>query len=164
MICISMIPLFIDFLISLWYTFWIIVAGMIYIGLFKIFTRIGGRKKAGEVLGGPGKNLEECINRYDDNYTGEILKSIGYENKRKCILSMDRKWTNYFIQLCHWSGYQLVLRKDSEYDIESKDSELYNMDSLKELDGKFVAYNSKTKETARKLRESEEDLEQKFKL
>lgn len=151
-------------LISLWYTFLTFVVAIIYIGIFKLFTRIGGRKKAGEVLGCPGKNLEDCINRFEDNYTGEILHSVSSENKRECEIFIDRKWTNYFIQLCHWTGYQLVLRKDAVYDIESKDSELYRMGALKELDGKFVAYNSKTIESARKLRKNEEDLEQKFNL
>lgn len=159
-------PLEIGIFISIWYTFWIVVAGMIYIGIFKWFTKIGGRRQAKKILRAPDKNLERFINRYDLKYAWKVYKAVEGEDRRKikCGLSVDSKWMDTFIQLCHWCGYQVVIRKDSEKDIETEDSEAFDTDFLENFGKKFVRLNERTKVYYSDLKKKDIDLKKEFEL
>lgn len=159
-------PLEIGIFISIWYTFWIVVVGMIYIGIFKWFTKIGGRRKAKKILRAPDKNLERFINRYDLKYAWKVYKAVEGEDRRntKCGVSVDSKWMDTFIQLCHWCGYQVVIRKDSEKDIEPENSDTFDMNFLEDFGKKFIRLNEKTKVYYSGLRKKDEDLKREFEL
>lgn len=159
-------PLDIGIFVSIWYTFWIVVAGMIYIGIFKWFTRIGGRNEAKKLLRSPKKNLEDFVNQYDMKYAWKVYKAVEGDNraKTKCGLSVDSKWMDIFIQLCHWTGYQVVIRKDAESDIEEMGAESFDMNYLEKFSESFVAFNERTRECYSRIKMSDENLKKEFEL
>ena len=153
-------------LISLWYTSCLFVTFFIYFWIFKGFTWIGGRKKAKKLLRSPKKDLERFVNRFDMKYAWKVYKAVEGENRNrpKSVLSIDGKWMDLFIQLCHWTGYQVVIRKDAEGDIEDTGSESFDMNYLEKFSESFVAFNKKTKECYKSIKKNDEDLKKDFEL
>lgn len=158
-------PLLIDFFVSIWYTIWIVVAGMIYIGIFKYFTKIGGRKEAAKLLGAPGVPINKAMRRYKDADSG-LLSFIGYwgNNQKQRIIKADEKWIKSFCEVCHWCGYQVVIRKDSDTDIENKDSKAYDEKLIQDISEKHFELNDKSINKIKQSKQHLEDVKSKFKL
>lgn len=153
-------------LISLWFTFCLFVTFFIYFWIFKGFTWIGGRKKAKKLLRSPKKYLEDFVNTFTMNYAWKVFKAVEGDDKgeKNLSLSVETKWVDIFIQLCHWTGYQVIIRKDSEKDIESLESEALDITQLENVGNIFAAYNEKTKSLYHAIKKDEEDLKKGFEL
>lgn len=163
MTCLFITPLLIGFFVSIWYTFWIVVAGMIYIGIFKYFTKIGGRKEAAKILGAPGVPLEKAMRRYKDPDVGLYT----FLNKNTG-LKIGGNWSKSFCEVCHWCGFQVVIRKDSDTDIENPESKAYDIVLLENMSKDYAEFSEKNAKEylirAKKREQHIEEVKSKFDL
>ena len=72
-------------------------------------------------LGAPMKGLREVMDNDTDKEHYRLLGFIdknGKKNTRGQLKIINEAWVERFIQTCHWAGYQIILTKEGEEDIE----------------------------------------------
>ena len=157
--------LIVDMFVMIWYTFLLGIAGMIYFFIFKYFTKIGGGNKAAKLLGAPGIDLKEAMHRNKDADAG-FLSFIGYFgikwNERN--ITADDKWIKYFFEVCHWCGYQVMIIKESEGDIEDPSSKAYDEKLVEKLSNDLYAFDEKSIKQYNKSIQHVEKVKSKFEL
>lgn len=148
----------------IWYIILLVIATMIYVAIFKFFTKLGGRKKAAQLLGAPGVPIEKAMHRYHDSDEG--FSRFIYKQKKKsdCIIDVNKKWVKSFFEVCHWCGFQVVIRKDSDSDIEESSSKAYDENILENLSKEFVTFNDKSIAQYNKSQKYIDDVKSKFEL
>lgn len=163
-------PLAIDFLTGVWYFILFVLAIFSYTVIFQFFA-IDGHKKAAEMLGGPKCELKDAMrrSRYLWSTTKSATDGLGSFLGNKIDIHANHRWIESFFELCHWCGYQVLIRKDSDADIEEKSSNAYNGEILNKIVERDDAYlkdntiNDFQNETILSNFE-EEALEAKFRL
>ncbi len=88
--------------------------------LFEIFRHCSnrGRRKASEAFASSGGELKHTI--YSRKEVDEGLYSFLFNEIEEP--NIDKEWVKHFLKVCHWCGYQVLVRKDSDMDIEEKTS------------------------------------------
>lgn len=115
-------------------------------------------------LGAPMKKLHEVIDGDDrDEYWRMLSFITKYENLKKNtkVHDIDGAWIKRFVNVCHWSGYQIVLNWEGKKDIESPESEVFEEELLYEFSRENHVFDEKKmKEFKDKRLRREEELKQ----
>lgn len=156
-------PLIIETFSFIWYTLLFGAAFWIYVAIFRFFAK-EGRIKAAKLFGAPGGELKYATYRRKDADEGLYNFFVNEKWKRK----IDYKWVKRFFEVCHWCGYQVLIRKDSDIDIENTSSIIHDYEILEQIskDNAYLLGDTieKFKEKCNKVMQLEEKLQVKFEL
>ena len=89
-----------------------------------------GRRKASKLFVSSGGELKHAIyssKKVDDGLYSFLPNEIEKYN-------IDKEWVKRFFKVSHWCGYQVLIRKDSDVDLENTTSIAYDMEIVNKLD------------------------------
>ena len=98
-------------------------------GIFKYYSG-RGRRKASKLFKSSGGELKHAI--YSHKKVDEGLYSFLPNEIEK--QNIDKEWVKRFFKVSHWCGYQVLIRKESNVDLEKTTSIAYDMEIINKLD------------------------------
>lgn len=152
----------IDFFVDIWYCLLIAISLYCYVSIFLYFKKVSSHKKITQLLDAPNIPLRKAMRRYADA-DKELYSFLGYDNNEN-LLSLNHKWIKSFFEVCHWCGYQVLIRKDSKSDIEDSSSIAYDEKFLKDLSKDFGILNELSVKVFNSFKKEDNDLKSKFEL
>lgn len=88
-----------------------------------------GRRKASKLFNSSGGELKHAIysrKKVDEGLYSFLPNEIEKQN-------IDKEWVKRFFKVSHWCGYQVLIRKDSDVDLEETTSIAYDIEIVNKL-------------------------------